>query len=104
MTIKGQKVQGDVLLTPEKTLPKGAKRLDTKTLALGEATGHHHTMQGPATLFQDEQSVVWLVVDDPGAELVHQEHGVIVVEPGVYRYDGQVEADPFTGLARRVTD
>ena len=104
MTIKGQKVQGDVLLTPEKALPKGAKRLDTKMLALGEATGHHHTMEGPATLFKDEQSVVWVVVEDPGAQLVHQEHGLIAIEPGVYRYDAQVEADPFTGLARRVQD
>jgi len=104
MLVKGQKAQGDVLLTPADKLPEGAKKLATKTLAFGEATGHHHTMEGAATLFQEEAGPVWVVVDEPGATLVHQEHGIVTFEPGVYVYDGQVEADPFTGMARRVQD
>ena len=37
--------QGDVLLRRIDELPKEVKKKNGRTLALGEATGHHHTMR-----------------------------------------------------------
>ena len=99
--IKNQKAQGDVLLTPVPSLPEGAVKVNTCTLAYGEVTGHHHTLtQGDVYTLNGK---MWVVAPD-GTELQHQEHGVIVYPPGVYEVDIQVEVDPFTGLERRVQD
>ena len=97
-----QKAQGDVLLTRVDELPEGLKKLKTKTVAEGELTGHHHTFQGSAVLYADEQDV-WVVVKERGATLVHQEHTDIDFEVGVWKYDAQVELDPLVGI-RRVKD
>lgn len=97
-----QQRQGDVLVTRAAELPAGAKQTKTLTVAYGEATGHHHTLTaGEVYLFGDQQ---WVVVPEGGAELRHQEHGALVLDPGVYQVDLQVEVDPFTGLDRRVMD
>ena len=36
--------QGDVLLVPVKEIPSGLVQTKKVTLALGEVTGHHHTV------------------------------------------------------------
>lgn len=97
-----QKRQGDVLITRAAELPAGAQKAKTRTVAYGEATGHHHTLTaGEVYLVGNQQ---WVVVPESGAELRHQEHGALVLDPGVYQVDLQIEVDPFTGLARRVMD
>lgn len=103
MNRNDQVVQGDVLLTPVSEVPAGAKKLQTRTIALGEATGHHHTFTEGAELMELDGRV-WVVVGEHGAGLEHQEHGVLVFPPGVWEYSPQIEPDPFTGLARRVQD
>jgi len=100
--IKGQKVQGDVLLTPfGGTIPKGAKKLPHRTIAEGEVTGHHHTLTDGDVWVLGEQ--MWVVAPE-GTDLVHQEHGVISYPPDTYQVDRQIEVDPFTGIDRRVLD
>jgi len=99
--IKEQKAQGDVLLTPVPSIPDGAVKVETRTLAYGEATGHHHTLtQGEVWSLNGK---MWVVAPE-GTELQHQEHGTIAVAPGIYAVDLQIEVDPFTGLTRRVQD
>ena len=97
-----QAAQGDVLLTPRDKLPDGAKRIPGRTVAEGEATGHHHTFTKEAEVYVLDD-VMWVVAEEPGAELHHQEHDTIWVEPGIYEVTKQVEPDPFLGV-RRVAD
>ena len=100
--MKKQYAQGDVLLTKVDKLPEGTHKLKTKTIARGELTGHHHTFEGPATLYADE-NMMWVVIEEPGAFLVHQEHTAVEFGFGVWEYSAQIEPDPFLGV-RRVSD
>lgn len=97
-----QQAQGDVLFTRVDQLPDDAQEQKTRTVALGESTGHHHTLT--AGMVYRWQDLMYAVVPDGGAELRHQEHGALVLSPGVYQIDLQVEVDPFTGVERRVAD
>ena len=102
--IKNQKAQGDVLLTPSSLPPGATPSKEKRTLALGEATGHHHSFTKDVEVYEMENDPrKWVVLEEEGV-LTHQEHGTITLPPGVYVFDQQVEADPFTGLSRRVLD
>lgn len=84
--------QGDVLLVQVKAYPEKAVKLDHATVALGEATGHHHTFTKNVELMElDEQ--VWVVADE-SAPLTHQEHATILVAPGIYEVRIQREYEP----------
>jgi hypothetical protein len=84
--------QGDVLLVQVDGCPEDAKKLDHMTVAWGEATGHHHSFTKDVEL-REKNDMVWIVVDEP-AELTHQEHATIVVDPGTYKYVRQREYAP----------
>jgi len=103
--IRGQKAQGDVLLTLVDGKPEGAKlSKEKRTLALGEATGHHHSFDRDVEVYEiDGDPRKWVCLEEPSM-LKHQEHGEVTFDPGWYVYDPQVEVDPFTGLSRRVLD
>lgn len=97
--------QGDVLLikTNEKTSGVETKNL---TLALGEASGHHHTLyaeEGSVTAFSATEKgmpdFLDVVKDVP---LKHQEHGPVTVPPGKYLVADQVEYTPQ--MSHRVAD
>jgi len=99
--------QGDVLL--ESCNPSELKGLTkTKpTVALGEATGHHHSFQGKHTtgFFKAGDAEVgaqliaggipalaeYIEVKDKPDNLTHQEHGPIAHAPGTYKKTQQVE-------------
>ncbi len=90
--------QGDVLLIKSKSVPRGAKRCATKAsrfvLAEGEATGHAHTVcEVDGSLFIDDQNRLFLKTE-AGCELLHQEHGAIAVDPGIYQVIRQREYEP----------
>jgi len=78
---------GDVAFIKAKKLPKkGLKKKEDQTVALGEATGHHHTFQGGAAvminpLVKDFGRTV--EIEEP-TEIHHQEHKPIPFEPGAY--------------------
>lgn len=100
-----QKAQGDVLLTMVDGLPKDAViSKEKRTLALGEATGHHHSFKRDVEIYEVKNDPRKWVLLKEAEILEHQEHGAITLEPGWYVYDPQVELDPFTGLSRRVLD
>ena len=74
--------QGDVLIyLPIEKLPDGAKKLQTKVIVYGEATGHHHSLIG-GDIFEKD-GLMYLVMAKLG-EIVHQEHDTIKLGAGIY--------------------
>ncbi|WP_207485666.1 hypothetical protein [Arenibaculum pallidiluteum] len=93
--------QGDVLLIPAPSLPERAQALEGQSgrvvLALGEVTGHSHTMGADRVRYfrEDGSGRGFIQVFGPGTTaLVHEEHGPIEVEPGVYEVRLQREYRP----------
>ena len=79
------------------------KKRESNILAEGEVTGHAHEACGSGVnVFETEND---LLLEAPcGAEVVHQEHGTVVLPPGVYRAGQVLEFDPATEEAKRVQD
>ena len=96
--------QGDVLLievSESEFKAKGFVNTKTKTVAVGEATGHHHTFEGDVDILVEEGTSD-LAVNNQGmlvdvrrdSVLRHQEHAPIVVPIGKYRRIIQREYSP----------
>jgi hypothetical protein len=100
--------QGDVLMFRTDELPKEAKpkKFDEKVvLAIGEATGHSHTMVADdVDAYEDANGTLWLVVKKDGAVVDHQEHGKVTLPKGTFEVKQVVEFDPFQEAIRKVTD
>jgi hypothetical protein len=97
---------GDLLIREIKELPKGLKKVEGGTLALGEATGHNHTIVAEKELFQlyeDGQGRKYFTTTKP-VPLTHQEHKTIEVEKGIYFVEIEQEFDPFLEEINRVRD
>jgi len=90
--------QGDVLLVRIAEVPEGASRKDN-ILALGEATGHHHMLEGGEVLIKDGTQYV---VARQQTRVVHQEHSQIQIPKGNYKVVLQHEYSPQEN--RRVMD
>ena len=89
--------QGDVMLMRVDVLPKDAEKQEDDgriVLAYGEVTGHAHAISTKfATRYQWKGDVL-IDVGEQGAELVHEEHSTIVLQPGVYKKIQQVQYTP----------
>ncbi len=97
--------QGDVLLIQVEEIPTQGNILYHKTIARGEATGHHHTFEGDNVIVKELNSNMWVVVENDVAPLTHQEHETILVAPGIYEVRIQREYDPLAkSLSRQVWD
>ena len=75
---------GDVLLVPCDKIPESAKNLHTLTLALGEVTGHHHTMKGGKAQVYEQSGTKYVDVQED-TELTHQEHKSVPIVAGTYK-------------------
>jgi len=65
-----------------RTIPNDAKRIKTRPLALGEATGHHHSVADAECVEmyeKDGQTFVRALSDVP---LQHQEHKPAIIPAG----------------------
>jgi len=100
--------QGDVLLVPMNkdeydrmasgvanrrfgaTEPQSRKNI---ILAEGEATGHHHVLEGEVQVL-DQNGRPWLVAVAQPTVLTHQEHDTIDIPPGCYEVVRQEEYTP----------
>jgi len=97
--------QGDVLLIEQK-LPKESKKIDPSSrgyvLAEGEATGHAHVIKTghDVSMFEKDNERYLHITDN--VDLVHDEHGTVIIDPGDYRIVHQVEYTPKE--IRRVAD
>lgn len=103
--------QGDVLLKPVNALPKNCVRLETRTIAHGEISGHHHTFDEGVVLFEKPESknhrrLVFAVNEtDAPVHLRHQEHNMVILAPHqVYQFGQVREKDWFTEMVRPVID
>jgi hypothetical protein len=97
--------QGDVLFVRVDRVPQGAKLEDTKTVAYGEVTGHHHTMveldtKSKAEVYTLEDQMFAKVLGD--VVITHQEHDHLPVAEGIYEIRIQQEYTPED--IRRVLD
>ena len=92
--------QGDVLLRKIGRLPTGLVAKD-RTLAVGEITGHHHTLNA-GKVFVDSGGQQFVQLAAPTV-LAHQEHAPLAVPKGVYQVVLQREFDVVEGV-RRVLD
>lgn len=103
-TIKFTARQGDVLLVPCASIPKKLKRTKCVTLAFGEATGHHHTIERGAIGYADNEVSLaeYIEVEQMLADLTHQEHDPIAVPKGKYEVIRQFEYSPAE--LKRVAD
>ena len=102
--MKNKKIarHGDILL--KETNKVRGKKTQNRTLALGEVTGHHHTLYGGTiTSYEEDNEVKFLDVKEE-TSLEHQEHKPIKVLPGVYKIYRKFEFDPFADVLRKVRD
>ena len=102
--------QGDVLLKPT-TIPTDAKRVTLRPIALGEKTGHHHSLMSNVETpvedlvemyEKDGQTFVRVLGEPEAVSLVHQQHKAHTIAPAEYVYVPQVENSDWG--TRRVID
>ena len=94
--------QGDVLITRIEAIPASAQKPVIRggkperiILALGEATGHHHSLEADAADWWKESDGGDQFLDvRQTAEVTHQEHAPITLKPGKYRVQIQREYSP----------
>lgn len=99
--------QGDTLFfNRTNKLPAGCKKRKNRTVALGEATGHHHTFdEGVAVLDAPDGRIFVINETDQPKKLTHEEHNQTIFAPGVPYEFGQVrEKDWFSEMVRPVID
>lgn len=76
---------GDVIIHKVGEIPEDAKVIkDRNWLALGEVTGHAHRVDIVDSLFETKNGQLYLKVNKT-ANLTHEEHKTIVLNPGIYR-------------------
>lgn len=76
-------------------IPEAATPRPGATLARGEATGHSHRFEDPAAVeLFDRDGVGYLRVLSDGARLVHDEHALIALPRGTFRFWMQREYMP----------
>ena len=113
--------QGDCLIYKLEKLPSGLLPRKGSTLALGEVTGHHHSLyedesstiikhdhkddksNGAVQLYEDKDKSLFAEIIRP-VWLKHNEHKPIAFTPGVYRIGIVREYDHVEKLSRKVVD
>lgn len=109
--LKELHIQGDVALHSTE-LPKAAKNIKNRPLALGEVSGHAHVIEGDAELFEIDGKT-YVVVGSDGATLRHvklkskekADHNDIILTPNTaYEVILQNEYNPESEAFERVLD
>jgi hypothetical protein len=102
--------QGDVILTKTPNIAvKTCENTGSKTIALGEITGHHHSFrsQDQVLVFKDQSNPEPKYVQVESGQtaiLEHQEHLPLEIPEGVYTCSIQQEYNPFLENMVRVVD
>lgn len=104
--------QGDVLLVATNSVPADASDITPErgpiVLAHGASTGHSHSLarEGVRMLAAGDRRFIRV---ETGAVLMHEEHGPVVLPPGVYETRDQagagiVQVEYTPGALRTVED
>src|SRR5580658_6868476 len=83
-------------------IPAGAKKIPLRPLALGEKTGHHHSLYAePGVVLEEAAEMFEVTTEDgvkhylritaDGVSLQHQEHKTHAIPPGEYEVTIQTE-------------
>lgn len=95
------------MLIKRDKLPEKVTRVEPENgrliLLRGEATGHHHSFVAEPEVEGWNDGEKLYIELKKKSTLEHQEHGPIVVEPGIYEMAEQVEDDGLED-ARAVAD
>lgn len=97
---------GDVLLYQVDAIPEGSKQIKVKNgfiLEKGEGVHTHVITKVDDLEVYDKDGVIYLKVEAP-TELDHEEHGVKVIEPGIYRKEIENEFDYESEESRKTMD
>ena len=101
--------QGDILIVPCDAIPATAVPVEPRggrlIVALGEATGHHHSFphRPQIAMFRDDGAGGGLFIQaDAPIALEHQEHSALIVERGTHRVINQRTF--AAGMVRAVVD
>jgi hypothetical protein len=84
------------------TIPKHANKVAIRPLALGEVSGHHHSLYAPVGMALEDAVEMFETTDDAGTTLYvrvtsegvslqHQEHKTSPIPPGEYEVRIQTE-------------
>lgn len=102
--------QGDVLFYRQAEgtkLPENAVPMDPDprgaVFAEGEATGHYHGTSAEGIQTFRAGNEMWALVEET-KEVTHQEHGKVILEPGLYFRGIVQEVDPFSREVHDVQD
>lgn len=85
-------------------LRKHGKRVQDPVLAHGEVTGHTHALQEETYERYELEGKTYLVVTDDGVHIDHEEHGLGLIEPGLYEVRIDREYDYLADMARNSVD
>ena len=102
--------QGDVPFAPftGKITGEIIKHSGSVVLALGEQTGHKHVITVPKIDDMEARRLPdggWILTLKSEGTVTHEEHGQIIVAPGVYRVGKERELDHFANsVIRKVVD
>lgn len=95
------KRQGDILfefVANAPTIRSTTAHVEDGIIAKGETTGHAHALKGDAWLYRQSGGQMYInAVTD--AEVVHEEHGTIELEPGIWLVHQQREYVTPTEMA-----
>lgn len=100
--------QGDILFENVSDMER-KEQVDTKTVALGEITGHHHSFNKNSQVLlykQDDEDMPTqaTILDSSGPQLAHQEHLSIQFPQGEYLIKREHSYNPFLKQIQRSTD
>ena len=85
--------QGDLLFVRQDTRPEATLTARQSTVIVaGEATGHAHRLQS-GTVLEAPDGALYLDVTQT-TQVVHEEHGPITLDPGVWLVVRQREYSP----------
>ena len=88
--------QGDVILVRHERLPTNLEEVKSLVLADGEVTGHSHALMvetAPVVLRDPKTGTLWVRADQ-AAVIVHEEHGALSIDPGIYEVVIEREYEP----------
>ena len=97
-------IHGDVTIVRINKLPKGIKKINyTPGFILERGEGvHTHIIKDECSIYEKD-GIVYLQVNN-GIRLDHEEHGVQILEPGIYRKEMERNFDYEAMEARKVID
>lgn len=101
-----QQQQGDVLLKRIESVPVGATEVSRKNGRIevmhGEQ-GHVHAIEDVDAMFYEKDGKFYLTATKP-VKLLHEEHHVQIIEPGIWEIGQVREYDYFQEMPRKVVD